>query len=226
MDGTQTMADSALKGVGIGVYSPAEAQRLTRIPASSLRRWMQGTARNDRLWQSQHSTNFDGFLMGFRDLMEARVVHALRKAGFSLQELRGTMDYARVQIGDERPFSTSDFKTAGNDVFLDLPDGVLTVSRRNRGQTVFRETISPVLKSIEYGERNAERFWPQPRKRTIVLDPKIAFGKPVLAAFDIPTDAIARSVEAEGSEKAVAKYFDVPVSQIRDAVAFEQNLAA
>lgn len=224
MDGSQSISEDHFAGVGLGVYSPSEASRLVGVPVQSIRNWMLG--RDDRapLWESQHTAWSETLILGFRDMMEARIVHALRKHQFSLQELRGTMDYARMQVGDSRPFSTRDFKVAGKDIFLNLPDGILTVSRKNRGQSVFKEAILPILKSVEYGEKAAKFFWPQPRKRTIVLDPEIAFGKPILVESGIPTGTIAGSVIAEGSEKLTAKYFEIPVSQVRDAVKFEANL--
>jgi len=213
-------------GVGLGVYLPSEAARLTGVPVQSIRNWMLGRPDREALWESEHSEWSEGLILGFRDLMEARIVHALRMHRFSLQELRGTMNYAREQIGDVRPFSTRDFKVAGKETFLDLPDGILTVSRKNRGQSVFREAILPVLKSVEYGERGANLFWPQLRKRTIALNPEVAFGKPILFDSGIPTDVIARSVAAEGSIKMTARYFEIPTAQVRDAVKFESDLAA
>lgn len=226
MDGSLQDVPVVLKGVGIGVYSATDAQRLLGIPAASIRRWVRGTAHHDPLWKSQHDYWHGPLLIGFRDLIEARIVHELRKRGFSEQELRGAIDYARQQIGDERPFSTKLFKTAGKDILLDLPEGPLTVSRKNRGQSVFREAIAPILKPIEYGDHAAESLWLHPTKRNIILDPTRSFGAPILHEWSIPTDVIAKSVAAEGSETVTARYFEIPVRLVREAVKFEEKLAA
>ena len=226
MDGTRIAEATALKGVGLGVYTPAEAARLIDVPSSTLRGWMTDRRGREPLWRSEHADWDGALLLSFRDLVEARVLDALRKQGFSTQQLRGTMAYAREQIGDERPFSTKVFKTDGADIMLDLPDGLLVVSRRNRGQNVFREAIAPVLRPIEYGDTVARILWMQPKKRTIVLDPERAFGAPILHDCSIPTAVLASSVAAEGSPAITARYFDVPVSLVRDAVKFEERLAA
>ncbi len=226
MDGAHIPNETALKGVGLGVYTPADATRLTGIPVSTLRGWMSDRKGRARLWRSEHTEWSDTLLLGFRDLVDAKVLHALREEGFSTQQLRGTLAYAREQIGDERPFSTRIFRTDGADIMLDLPDGLLVASRRNRGQRVFRSVVEPVLKPIVYDDVVASRMWMQPRKRTIVIDPQRSFGQPILHEHGIPTDVLAQSVEAEGSVTIAARYFDVPVAHVKDAVEFEKHLAA
>ena len=86
MDGSETR-DFSL--VGIGLYTVAEASRLTGIAQGRLRSWLRGytyRAREARttsapVWQRQ-VPEIDGALgLGFLDLMEARFVdrHAARQ---------------------------------------------------------------------------------------------------------------------------------------------------
>lgn len=226
MDGAQISDAMALRGVGLGVYTPAEASRLIDVPASTLRGWMTERQGRAPLWLSEHAEWSGPLLLGFRDLVDAKVLHALREQGFSTQQLRGTLTYAREQIGDERPFSTKAFRTDGADIMLDLPEGLLVVSRRNRGQRVFRAVVEPVLKPVVYDDVAASKMWMQPRKRTIILDPERSFGQPILSEYGIPTDVLAQSAKIEGSPAIAARYFDVPVALVRDAVEFENRLAA
>jgi len=215
-----------LDGVGLGVYTPTQAARLTGIPASTLHLWLRGNKRQKPLWQSEHTTRADNLLLSFRDLVESRVLHALRTQGFSAQELRSTMTYARSQINDERPFSTKMFSTAGPDIMLNLPDGLVIISKKNRGQNVFEDVVAPVLKPIVYNGDAAAMLWMQKRKKTVALDPKRAFGAPILEEYSIPTATLAASVLSEGSAETTARYFDVPLKYVKDAVAFETNLVA
>jgi len=226
MDGTRIAENMDLKGVGLGVYTPADAARLIDVPVSTIGGWMRGSADRDPLWRSEHAERDGPLLLGFRDLVEAKVLYALRRQGFSGQQLRSTIAYAREQIGDERPFSTRAFKVAGADIMLDLPDGLFVVSRKGRGQRVFREAVAPILRPVVYDETAATMLWMQPRKRTVVLDPERAFGSPILNDFSIPTAVLAQSARAEGSPAVTARYFDIPVAQVRDAVDFEARLAA
>ena len=215
-----------LKGVGLGVYTPAEAARLTGIPVSTLRSWTAGGTNREPFWRPQHFSLDEPLLLGFRDLIEAKVLNSLRERGFSSAQLRGTMAYACEQVGDERPFSTQAFKLAGKDILLDMPDDLLVVSRKGRGQSVMRQFVEPILRPVVYDDYAATRMWMQPRKRTILLDPTRAFGAPILDKSGIPTDVLAHSARIEGSAAIAAAYFVVPVEQVRDAQKFEERLAA
>lgn len=74
---------------GIGVYSVPEAARMIGMGGQTLRRWLLGydhSARDGKhfhspLWSLQHERQDDEIFLGFRDLIEARIVNALRKSG-------------------------------------------------------------------------------------------------------------------------------------------------
>ncbi|MGE3944713.1 MAG: hypothetical protein AB7H90_22940 [Alphaproteobacteria bacterium] len=103
MDGAQAGDHSLL---GIGLYTLAEASRLTGIPASRLRRWLCGyTYRTGDdivtaapVWPRQ-VPDVDGTVgLGFLDLIEARFVDAFRKASVPLPIVRRCAARARALI--------------------------------------------------------------------------------------------------------------------------------
>ena len=71
---------------GVGAYTPGEAARLLNMQPITLRRWLYGydydhhdaPGHQPPLWMPQYDAEQDGQLLGFRDLIEARIVHALR----------------------------------------------------------------------------------------------------------------------------------------------------
>src|SRR5205823_6246465 len=95
-------------------------------------------------------------------------------------------------------------------------------------QFVFSDIIKPSLYSgIEYGSGGAVRWFPLARRKTIVLDPSMQFGTPIISEAGIPTDTIYASYLAEGRDKnMVARVFDISPKMVVDAVAFEERLAA
>lgn len=114
---------------GIGVYTAPEAARMVGMGTQTLRRWLLGyehdtTAgarrREDPLWQPQYPPADEGVLLGFRDLIEARIVNALRERRIGLPTIRVCMERARAIVGEDRPFSTSQFKTDGKTIFLEI----------------------------------------------------------------------------------------------------------
>lgn len=215
---------------GLGIYTAPEAARMIGMQAGTLRRWLLGYDHNgvheSPLWNPQYALDDEGLFIGFRDLVEARIVNALRKERIGLPTIRKCIDRAREIIGDERPFSTKDFRTDGKSIFLeitkDLNEVHLIDLRRSQG--VFRTIVEPTLKDLDFGKFGAERWWLLPGKKTIVADPLRSFGRPITFDAGIATSVLADAVGAEGSVEKVAKLFEVPNSVVRDALAYEQGI--
>lgn len=221
---------------GIGIYTAPEAARMVGMGAQTLRRWLLGYDHKGKdsevrhepaLWQPQYDADDDeGVLLGFRDLIEARIVNALRKKRIGLPTIRICMDRAREIVGQEHPFSTSEFKTDGKSIFLqitrDLDEPELIDLKHKQG--VFRRVVEPSLADLDFGPDGAERWWLLHGKKTIVADPQRSFGRPIVAEHGIATARIAQAVKAEGSVEAVAKLYEIKPRLVRDALAYEGQL--
>ena len=215
---------------GIGTYSAAEAARMIGMRPVTLRRWLMGYEHEGkvepRLWAPQHHFEDDELMLGFRDLVEARVVHGLRGLGIGLTTIRKCVSRAREIVGDDRPFSTRQFKSDGRSIFLDITVAVeepKLIDLRSR-QWVFRDVVAPSLAGIDFGSKAAERWWLLDGKKTIVADPAIAFGQPIIAGVGMTTARVAQAVKAEGGVKQVARVYDLRPQAIRDALAYEDQL--
>ena len=200
----------------------------------TLRRWLTGyesgyeAARvwHEPLWAPQHDRADDLFL-GFRDLVEARIVNALRSEHIGLQTIRQCIELAREIISDARPFSTRNFKTDGKSIFLEITEGandpkLIDLKRR---QHVFKAVVAPSLVGLEFGSEAAERWWLLPNRKTIVADPDRSFGRPIVASSGVSTARLAQAVLAEGSISRVANLFEVRSQEVQDALAYERMLA-
>lgn len=110
--------------VGIGLYTPREAQRLIGVPTPKIVRWLKGhTAkgkRYDPLWRPQVDLGDGEFALGFRDLMEMRTAAAFMASGVSAQVIRRAIVEARKLVGADHPLSTTRFRTDGRSVFLEI----------------------------------------------------------------------------------------------------------
>ncbi|MEY2927787.1 MAG: hypothetical protein RL367_2264 [Pseudomonadota bacterium] len=220
---------------GIGAYTPAEAARLLQMPSVTLRRWLYGDQRpgskdHDQppLWQSQYEAESIGPLLGFRDLVEARIVRALRQSYFGLPTIRQCLGRARELLGEDHPFSTSAFKSDGKRIFLEMTQGLdepRLIDLKDK-QHVFREVVLPSLSGLEFGDERAERWWLVPSRKTIVADPRRSFGQPIICQSGLLTSRVVQDVKAEGSAERVAKLYDIPVGAVRDALRFETGLVS
>ena len=203
----------------------------------TLRRWLLGydhgakgemRQHQNPLWQPQYDPDDDdGVLLGFRDLVEARIVNALRSKRIGLPTIRICMERARKIVGQEHPFSTSQFKTDGKTIFLEITRGLdePQLIDLKHSQGVFNRVVAPSLADLEFGPDGAQRWWLLHGKKTIVADPDRAFGQPIIADHGITTSRIAQAVEAEGSISEVAKIYEIKPRLIKDALAYENQLA-
>ncbi len=224
--------------LGIGIYTVAEAARLTRVPPLRIRRWVQGYSYRavPKGPQSYSPAVFvhelepiDGALaLTFLDLLEIRFVDAFRRHGVSWKTIRQAAAYAGEVLHTTHPFSTKKFKTDGRRII-----GEFTESSSDRAlldlvgrQYEFKAVISHTLfEGIEFKGNEAALWWPLGGRGRVLLDPHRSFGQPIVAKEGVPTTVLARAVRAEGSVDRVARWFEVERASVRAAVEFEEGLA-
>jgi uncharacterized protein (DUF433 family) len=216
----------------------AEAQRLTRVPRDTIRRWTQGY-----VYRSGDDERFSPPVIGtdvppvegtpvldFSDLLEVRFLDAFRRYGVSLRVIRLASRRAQELLGRTHPFSTRIFKTDGQTILAEIVRGTEDPLLLDlvRDQFEFKRIVDPHLyRGIEYDELHEPmRWWPLGKDRHVVVDPERAFGNPIVMPGAVPTSILAWGLEAEGSEEVVARWYDVPVAAVRDAAEFESGLSA
>jgi len=226
--------------LGTGIYPLHQAARLVGAEPRAVCRWLKGYARkykgeqvrSEPLWHTQlEGEELPGDVIGFRDLLELRMVAAFVRHGVDLKVIRATVDAARLNFASSYPLTNQKFLTDGRRIFLDAIEEATGQARMIdvlKKQFVFADIIKPSLYAgIEYAMEGACRWYPEPRRKAIVLDPGIQFGTPVLAQAGIPTDTIHASYLAEGGDAAmVARVFDITPKMVEAAVGFEERLAA
>jgi uncharacterized protein (DUF433 family) len=215
----------------VGAYTLGEAGRLLGVSPTTLRRWLFGYSYDHHgplteqgpIWPPQYGLDQEEPLLGFRDLIEARIVRGLRKLNIGLPTIRECLRRAGELVNDDHPFSTRRFKTDGRRIFLDQmadSNGGFLLDLKLR-QAVFREIVEPSFIDLDFDADTASRWWLLPHKKTIVLDPARSFGQPIVAENGVPTARIAQAVEAEGSVERVARLFEMKPAVVRDALAYE-----
>lgn len=226
--------------IGTGIYPLHLAAKLVGEEPRALRRWLQGysrkyngeSVRSEPLWATQlRDQDLPEEVIGFRDLLELRMVAAFVRHGVDLKVIRATINFAAEYFGNDYPLTNQQFRTDGKRIFLQAVEtatGEQKMVDVLQKQFVFSDIITPSLYSgIEYGDEGAVRWFPLGKRKTIVLDPARQFGTPIIANAGIPTDTIYASYLAEGRDKEiVARVFDITTHMVSAAVEFEQRLAA
>jgi hypothetical protein len=231
-----------LNPLALGYYSVPEAARL--IEVGSTRRiygWLRGYA--DRASGPLINREFPPLSgneeISFLDLMELRLVETLREHEVRPRTIRLAIIEAREIFRNEKPFATDRIliKTDGKHVFV---EEVLRKVAKAENDRRLWNLITKQYEHYELMERtlingvmfdpksHLARTWiPRPgRFPLIVIDPKIAYGKPVTPSHT-PADAILEIWKAENeSIPAAADWFGLPLDETEMAVRFQQEIMA
>ena len=225
--------------IGVGLYTFQEASKLTNIPSRDLRRWLdgysyklrgfEGRVRTSPLWDTELAgKEIEG--IGFHDLLEVRFVQAFRKHGVNLQTIRCASQHAREFFDHPYPFTCKRFQTDGRTIFATALKemGETQLLDLVKKQYAFSQVIEPSLyRGIEFGQDDlASRWYPVARSKAVLLDPQIAFGKPIVADGSIRTSTLYDAFKAEESKQIVSRLYEVPIGAVEAAIAFEERLVA
>ena len=224
--------------IGRGIYSVADAARLTKVSRGRASRWLRGyTYRSGEdfresgpVWRSDLPPVDGQLALSFLDLIEVRFVDAFLKNGVPWKTIRSAAINAMEYFGQGHPLSNKRFKTDGQSIFLEVvrSTGDVDLLDMAKNQYAFRRVISPSLYTgLDFSESNvAVRWWPLGQRRRIVIDPNRSFGRPIISKSGVPTGVIAAAVRTEGSVSRVAKWFEIDQVSAKAAMAFEERLAA
>ena len=212
------------------LYTIGEAARLLRVPASTLRWWLEGRDHYPPVVRSE-STGASTVTWG--EFVEAGFLREYRKAR-SLQLLRPVIDKLREEF--DVPYPLAHFKpfvgpglqlTLEAQRSAELPDDLAIVYEITTGQLVLAYEAKEFLQRVDFapsGMQWAERLYPAGRGSPVVIDPDFSFGAPTIRG--IRTGAIAELVEAGEIPEAVAEDFSLEVPDVKAAVSYEWYDAA
>ena len=215
-------------------YSFPEAAHYLRIPVTTLRSWVRGrkypTSEGDQFFQPVIELPDDSQnLLSFINLVEIHVLDAIRRDHrISLHKVRIAIDFIKEELTSDHPLAYHKLETDGLDLFVEEYGQLINVSQA--GQLVLRKLLQAHLQRIDRDSAGyALRLYPFTRKRlqlieepkAIVIDPRISFGRPVLAGTGIPTAIIAERYKAGEAIGALADDYGRPTLEIEEAIRCE-----
>jgi uncharacterized protein (DUF433 family) len=217
--------------LGNGVYDINEAARLTGLKRARVRSWFRGRVSDPSprpVFQSDYEGTGGDNAISFLDLVEVFIAGQLRGHGVSLQYIRRAHKKLRIDWQTKHPFSRQQIRTDGKEIFaswLDDPEwqSIYEVVTSNR---VFETIILPTLHQIDYDPQSLLAIkWHL--SDSVVLNPRVCFGKPIVEAIGITTHVLAASYVANAhNAKAVADWFSIEEEHVIAAVEFEKRYAA
>ena len=215
-------------------YSVQQASHYLRLPVSTLRAWIQG--RNYPVHGGQKRSNpliqlpDSGVpLLSFYNLAEAHVRTAFRRDyEIPMQAVKTALDYVIRKFGCDHPLIQQDFKVHGAKLLVQKLDGEL-VEASGGGQKMLA-CVNEHLRRIEWEDKFAARLYPFTRRhiadapKMVLIDPRVSFGQPFLAASRVPTAVIADRYKAGDSVNHLARDYACKSEEIEEAIRCELDV--
>jgi uncharacterized protein (DUF433 family) len=220
----------ALDAREIPAYTVGEAAHYLGVPKSTMRAWFAGQGAFRAVIKPADNRSL---ALSFSNLVEAYVLTAIRrKHNVPLPTIRRGLDFLVRKLDAKRPLIEQQFATNGVDLFVDHLGTVINISKD--GQVEMAELIRAYLERIDRDAKGLPiKLYPfirtqAPREqpKSVVIDPRVSFGRPVLAGTGIPTAVLAEQFKAGDSVPRLAKEYGADEEAVWDAIRCELELEA
>jgi len=224
----------------VPAYSIVEAAGFLRLPPTTLRTWVLGQSYGTRAGR-RHAKPVIRIPAGypptltFWNLAEAHVLAGIRREhGVSLQSARKALDFVSRELKQPRPLIRQDFLTDGINLFVERLEelagedpGVRSlVNASQRGQLAARQLLEGALARVSRDPQGLiERIYPWVKKLDepwrVEIDPRRAFGRPVVAGTRVPADELAERFAAGDGVEEIAREFHIDRAVVEGVLQWE-----
>lgn len=225
----------------IPTYSSNEASHYLGIPVATIRSWIYGRSYKTK----QGTQRFSPLIklpssqvkqLSFTNLVEAHVLRAIRTIhGISMDKVRIALDYLEQKLDYRTPLVRAEFKTDGVDLFVNHLGQLVPASAPSLES--LHKDLMLHLERIDTDESNlASRLFPFGIKssypsnlsipKSVVIDPRISFGRAVLLGTGIPTAILAERFKFGESFSELAEDYGCSLQLIEEGIRWEISVAA
>jgi uncharacterized protein (DUF433 family) len=214
----------------IPAYSITEAAHYLRVPKSTLRAWFAGQQGFRAVIRPADPKSL---VLSFSNLVEAYVLSAIRrKHHIGLPTIRRGLKFLTEKLDSKRPLLEKQFATHNTRLFVEHLGQIINLSQT--GQVEMTELLHAYLERVERDAKGVPiKLYPfmrtQPvneQPRTVVIDPQVSFGRPVIAGTGIATAVLAERFTAGDQPPELAKDYGASEEAIWDAIRCEFDLKA
>ena len=214
----------------IPFYAIREAALCLDVNPATLRTWALGRSYQVRSGEKKAEAVLElpepeNPMLSFVNLMEAQFLRALRREHeFSMQHIRTALEALPSYHSQPHPLAFVDFLTDGIDLFVRKFGKLIDLNRPE--QILIEKLLESHLRRIDRDATGPIRFFPvvvSDTERPISVDPRVAFGHPVVAGTRVRTETLSGRIAAGDTVEAVAEDLGLTKEQVEQAVAFEQR---
>lgn len=117
---------------------------------------------------------------------------------FKLSAVRAALDYAGRDLGVTDLLASEDLYARPGELFLERYGQLINLNRA--GQLGIQAVLQGLLRRIQWDKGLAIRFFPplpsRSEAKSVMLDPRASFGRPVLARLGVSTAVIVDRINA------------------------------
>lgn len=221
----------------IPAYSISDAARYLHIPAGTIRSWTVG-----RKYPTANGSSFFSpliqiraskpRLLSFTNLVEIHVLRAIRQHHqIDLGKVRDALDFIDEQFQAPHPLARESFFTDGVDLFIERYGSLIHASKSE--QSELKASFNAHLERIEPDDTGlAIKLYPFTRSRVeespklVVIDPRVAFGRLVIAGTGIAARVLLERYRAGDTIEHLARDYNCDYEMIDEAIRCEVSAAA
>jgi uncharacterized protein (DUF433 family) len=155
--------------------------------------------------------------------------------GIGISSIRRDVEELRRERSSKYPLADYQLATRGRKIYLDDDEELVSLSAG--GQGAFKQILDPFLRRVDrntYGiakrlfpfTRAEHQIMPNDAPRIVVIDPNVAFGKPVLVDSRISTSFLLSRKKGGATIKQLASDYGRTEEEIEEAIHLEQSKAA
>ena len=203
------------------LYSSTEIGRYARIQPGAVRSW---TRSNDGSTIVAPAARNSVAPLSFINLVEFHVLVALRRTHrVPMQKIRKALEWAKETFPVEHPLAELDLETDGSEVFVH--ELGLSINASRGGQIALPKVLSQYLHRVERDPKHIPiRFYPltyEASPKIIVMDPAVAYGRPVIEGTRITTLMVFERYSGGESLSDIASDYDLKTVVVEEALRCE-----
>ncbi len=206
--------------IGQGIYTVSDLSEILKIKKSSARYWFNSYVRDILPSITGYRYNFEsdkGLFVNFKSLMQFHVFIELKNRGHKKKEIVSMYKFIAKQYSTNYPFATKEILSVGSSLLIDINEQLVSPTM----QYSMNEILTDYIDRIEFDlEGNAIRYYPMGRQHSVVVDPEVQFGSPVIKGTRIDTKTISELYESGDSKELIANIYDLSIEQVSDAISF------
>lgn len=208
--------------LGKGIYTISDLAFVLRMKNSKVRYWVNSYLREKLPEITSHRYNMNpdqGIFVNFSSLLELYIFEQLELKGHSRKKILECYKAISDNYNTKYPFTKRKIVSAGGSILFEHKGKLINADRTL--QINMSEVLAQYLEKIEFDMKgNAIKFFPQGKQSSVVLDPEIQFGTPIISGTRINVNTVVDSYNSGDSKQLISNIYGISNQQVEDALEF------